>query len=136
MTRLTVVVLLPVSTLPLASSTAMVTEGEMDEPAAVFVGCWTKASFVAVPGVTLKADDVAAVNDRRARRRQRVARSCLVDRETCEGGDAGVHRDRSAAGEGSPAGVGADDQADRGRVVARLDVAIGASTATVTPGVR
>ena len=33
----------------------------MIEPAVVLVGCWTKASCVVVPGVMLKADDVAAV---------------------------------------------------------------------------
>ncbi len=38
MARLTVVVWSPVSTLPLASSTATVTGGVMAEPAAVFVG--------------------------------------------------------------------------------------------------
>ena len=55
------VVLSPVSTLPLASSTATVTAGAMDEPARALVGRWTKTSWVAVPGVILKADDVAGV---------------------------------------------------------------------------
>ena len=59
MARLTVVVLSPVSTLPLASSTATVTAGVMVEPATVSLGPWTKASWVAAPGVMSKADDVA-----------------------------------------------------------------------------
>ncbi len=61
MARLTVVVWSPVSTLPLASSTATVTAGAMAAPACAVVGPWTKASCVATPGVMLKADEVAAV---------------------------------------------------------------------------
>ena len=59
----TVVVLSPISTLPLASSTATVTAGEMADPAAALVSCWTKASLVAGPGVMLKPDEVAIVKD-------------------------------------------------------------------------
>ena len=58
-----VVALSPVSTLPLASSTATVTAGVIvAEPAAVLDGPWTKASCGGGrPGVMLKADEVAAV---------------------------------------------------------------------------
>ena len=61
MARLTVVALSVVSMLPLASSTATVTAGEMVAPAAVLEGPWTNASWVAAPGVMLKADEVADV---------------------------------------------------------------------------
>src|SRR5271157_2643214 len=61
MARVTWVALSPVSTLPSASSTATVTAGVMAEPAAVLLGPWTKTSWVAVPGDTLKADEVATV---------------------------------------------------------------------------
>ena len=50
MARLTVVALSEVSTLPLASSTATVTAGEMAAPAVAVVGCWTKASWVGGSG--------------------------------------------------------------------------------------
>ncbi len=43
MARVTFVVLSPVSTLPLASSTATVTAGDIVAPATVVVGLWTKA---------------------------------------------------------------------------------------------
>ena len=59
MARLTVVVLFPVSTFPLASSTATVTAGDTSEPACVVLGPATKASLLAVPGVMVKLDDVA-----------------------------------------------------------------------------
>ncbi len=61
MARPTVVVLSPVSMLPLASSTATVTAGVMAAPATVLVGPWTKASWVAGARVMLKADEVAGV---------------------------------------------------------------------------
>lgn len=63
MARVTVVVLLPVSTLPLASSTATVTAGEMAEPACALLGPWMNTRLFAAPGVTVKADEVAVVND-------------------------------------------------------------------------
>src|ERR1700752_911209 len=44
-----------VTMLPCASSTATCTAGEMEAPAATFVGCVVKTSFVAAPAVTLKA---------------------------------------------------------------------------------
>ena len=59
--RLTWVVLSEVSMLPLASSTATVTAGVMVVPAAVLDGPWRNANSVGVPGVILKAADVAAV---------------------------------------------------------------------------
>jgi len=37
------------------SSAWTVTAGEMATPALALVGCWTKASWVALPGVTLNA---------------------------------------------------------------------------------
>src|SRR5271165_7153479 len=58
MARLTVVALSAVSTLPLASSTATVTEGVTVAPAATLEGPWMKASLVGGPGVTLKAAEV------------------------------------------------------------------------------
>ena len=61
MDRLTVVLVSPVSMLPLASSTATVTAGVMVAPATVLLGPWTKASWVAAPGVMLKAAEAAAV---------------------------------------------------------------------------
>src|SRR5271157_413797 len=63
MARLTVVALSAVSTLPLASSTATVTEGVTLAPAATLEGPWMKARWVGAPGVTLKAAEVAAVYD-------------------------------------------------------------------------
>ena len=76
MARLTVVALSVVSTLPLASSTATVTAGLMVAPAAALEGPWMKASLVGGPvtAVMLKAAEVAAVCDGRARGRQGVAR--------------------------------------------------------------
>src|SRR5208283_5891707 len=61
MARLTVVALSEVSTLPLASSTATVTAGEMAEPAAALEGSWTNAKWLASPTVMLNAVEVAAV---------------------------------------------------------------------------
>ena len=61
MARPTVVLLSPVSTLPLASSTATVTAGVIVAPATVVLGPTRKARCVGVPGVTSKADEVAAV---------------------------------------------------------------------------
>src|SRR5271157_5675525 len=63
MARLTVVEWSPVSMLPFASSTATVTAGVIAEPAAVVVGPWRKTRWVGVPGVMLKAADVAGVYD-------------------------------------------------------------------------
>lgn len=59
--RLIVVELSPVSTLPLASSTATVTTGEIAEPAAVLLGPWMKPKWVAAPGVMLNGDETAEV---------------------------------------------------------------------------
>ena len=59
--KVTCVRLSPVSTLPFASSTATVTAGEIAEPATVVVGPWRKTRCAGVPGVMLKADEVAAV---------------------------------------------------------------------------
>ncbi len=61
MARPIVVLPSPVSTLPLASSTATVTAGVIGRPAAVLVGPWTKASWAGAPDVMLKADEVAGV---------------------------------------------------------------------------
>ena len=52
---------LPVTTLPFASSTSKVTAGLIETPATVFVGCWPNTSCVAVPAVILKAPLVAEV---------------------------------------------------------------------------
>ena len=49
-----------VTALPLASRICTVTAGLIVEPAGVLVGCWPKASWLAVPGVMLKVEDVAA----------------------------------------------------------------------------
>ena len=57
------VVLSPDSMLPLASSTATVTGGEIVDPAAVLVGPWTKVRWLAAPGVMVKGDEVAPVQD-------------------------------------------------------------------------
>src|SRR5271165_1676026 len=62
MARLTVVALSAVWTLPLASSTATVTEGVTVAPAATLEGPWMKARWVGA-AVTLKAAEVAAVYD-------------------------------------------------------------------------
>src|SRR5215469_8985637 len=61
--RLTVVVLSPVSTLLLASSTATVTAGAMTAPARALVGWVTTASWVGAPTLMLKADEVAEVKE-------------------------------------------------------------------------
>ncbi len=53
---------LVVTTLPPASCTCTVTAGVIEEPAAVFDGCVSKASFVAVPAVMLNAVLVAEVS--------------------------------------------------------------------------
>src|SRR2546422_1071137 len=52
---------LPVTTLPFASSTNKVTAGLIETPATVVVGCWPNTSCVAVPAVILKAPLVAEV---------------------------------------------------------------------------
>ena len=49
--------------LPLASSTATVTAGEIAEPAAALLGCCMKVSLVDGPGVMVKDDEVAPVSD-------------------------------------------------------------------------
>src|SRR5438132_2315382 len=54
MASVTVVVLSPVSTLPLASSTATNTDGEIVLPATVVVGCCVYTNCVAVPTAMLK----------------------------------------------------------------------------------
>ena len=56
-----VVLLSPVSTLPLESSTATVTAGEIAEPACALEGCWMNTSCVADPGVMLNVEEVAGV---------------------------------------------------------------------------
>jgi hypothetical protein len=53
---------LVVAIFPLASSTKTVTAGVMDDPAAVFVGCCPKTSWVALPAVMLNAVLVVPVN--------------------------------------------------------------------------
>ena len=52
-----------VTRLSFASRIRTVTAGEIELPAVVFVGCWLKTSFVAVPTVMLNALDVAVVNE-------------------------------------------------------------------------
>ena len=59
--RLTTVLLSPVSTLPLESSTATVTAGVMVAPAAVVLGPTTKARCLASPVVMSKEEEVAGV---------------------------------------------------------------------------
>ena len=59
MVRPIVVALSPVSTLPLASSTATVTAGVIVAPATVVLGPTMKARCVGAPGVMSKADEVA-----------------------------------------------------------------------------
>src|SRR6185437_10889915 len=59
MARLTWVLLSPVSTLPLASSTATVTAGEIAEPACASEGPWTNTSWLPVVA-TLNGCDVDA----------------------------------------------------------------------------
>ena len=51
-----------VTTLLLASRTCAVTAGLIEAPAAVFVGCWPKARWVAAPGVMLNVVLVAELS--------------------------------------------------------------------------
>ena len=51
--------LLPVTTLPLASSTETCTAGVMLAPTAVLLGCVVKATLLAAAAVTLKAVEAA-----------------------------------------------------------------------------
>ena len=74
----------PVSTLPWRPRRPRVTAGEMAEPAAVTLGCWTKTSLVAAPGVTAKADDVAVRALGGAGRDEACTRGGLVDRKAGE----------------------------------------------------
>src|SRR5262249_46824520 len=81
-----------VTTLLKASSTATVTAGLMAAPAAVFVGCCTKARWVAAAAVMLKAAEVAAV--RAASAAGRVERERVVLGKRGEEGAARGRRER------------------------------------------
>src|SRR5262249_43390303 len=75
-----------------ASSTATVTAGLMAAPAAVFVGCCTKARWVAAAAVMLKAVEVAPV--RAVSAAARVERERVVLGKRGEEGAARGRRER------------------------------------------